>query len=147
MSKFSLPEALAPDLLTRLQQRFHPWPLIKDWDLTIDGVSPGTAAMSLRPGPRTVNAGRGNLNGGVLATMADMVGAIALSTAFDGRMCFATSDLHVRYLEPALGITLATAQVVRLSRTGAVVEARLEARGEVVVLATMHFAIKPRLEG
>jgi uncharacterized protein (TIGR00369 family) len=147
MVKPVIPEALAPDLLARLQARFHPWPLIKDWDLTIDEVDPGEALMRLKPGPRTMNGARGNVNGGVLATMADMVGALALSTAFDGAMPFATSDLHVRYLEPAIGPLEARAQVVRLSRSGAVVESRIEAKGKLVVLATMNFAIKPKLEG
>ena len=147
MPKPVLPEVLAPDLLTRLQDRFHPWPLLKDWDLTIDAVAPGTAELSLRPGPATVNGARGNLNGGVLATMADMVGALALSTAFDGKMPFATSDLHVRYLEPALGPAVATASVLRLSRSGAVVETRIRCGRTLVVAATMHFSIKPGLAG
>jgi uncharacterized protein (TIGR00369 family) len=146
MPKPVIPEVLAPDLLARLQARFHPWPLIKDWDLSIDEVAPGEAVMRLKPGPRTVNGARGNVNGGVLATMADMVGALALSTAFDGKMPFATSDLHVRYLEPAVGPTEARAQVVRLSARGAVVEARLHAKGQLVVLATMNFAIRSRIE-
>jgi uncharacterized protein (TIGR00369 family) len=147
MAKPVIPEAVAPDLLARLQARFHPWPVIKDWDLTIDAVAPGEATMSLRPGPRTMNGARGNVNGGVLATMADMVGALALCTAFDGAMPFATSDLHVRYLEPAVGPTIAKAQVVRLSRRGAIVEARIEAKQQLVVLATMNFAIKAKLDG
>ncbi|HJV89671.1 MAG TPA: PaaI family thioesterase [Holophagaceae bacterium] len=147
MAKPVLPSAVAPDLLARLQERFHPWPLLQDWDLTIDGVAPGAAELSLRPGPRTVNGRRGNLNGGVLATMADMVGAMALSTAFDGAMPFATSDLHVRYLEPALGPAVATASVLRLSRAGAVVEARIHCADKLVVAATMNFSIKPNLAG
>ena len=147
MAKPVIPSTLAPDLLARLQARFHPWPLIKDWDLTIDEVSPGSALMRLKPGPRTTNSSRGNINGGVLATMVDMVGAVALSTAFDGLMPFATSDLHVRYLEPAIGPAVATATVLRLSRAGAVVEARVHCAEKVVVVATMNFSIKPNLPG
>lgn len=147
MPKPAIPTALAADLLGRLQDRFHPWPLIKDWDLTIDEVAPGSALMRLKPGPRTTNSSRGNINGGVLATMVDMVGAVALSTAFDGLMPFATSDLHVRYLEPALGPAVATATVLRLSRTGAVVEARVHCAEKLVVAATMNFSIKPNLPG
>ncbi len=147
MPKPTLPAVLASDLLARLQDRFHPWPLIKDWDLTIDEVAPGTALMRLKPGPRTTNGGRGNVNGGVLATMVDMVGAVALSTAFDGAMPFATSDLHVRYLEPAMGPAVATAAVLRLSRAGAVVEARVHCADKLVVAATMNFSIKPNLPG
>ena len=147
MAKPVLPPAVASDLLERLQARVHPWPLIKDWDLTIDEVGPGTALIRLKPGPRTTNSSRGNINGGVLATMVDMVGAVALSSAFDGLMPFATSDLHVRYLEPAIGPAVATATVLRLSRAGAVVEARVHCADKLVVAATMNFSIKPNLPG
>ena len=93
-----IPETLAPDLTERLRARFHPWELIKDWGLTVESTEPGGAIMRLLPTKAVLNSSRGIVNGGVLATMADMVGAMALSTAFDGAMPFATSDLHIRYL-------------------------------------------------
>jgi uncharacterized protein (TIGR00369 family) len=147
MAKPRIPDALAPDLLERLRARFHPWPLISGWNLTIEGVAPGQAEMVLQPGPSVVNGPRGNVNGGVLATMADMVSALALSTAFDGLMPFATSDLHIRYLEPARGETRAEASVVRISARGAVTECRIRCGGAVVGLCTAHFAIRPNLPG
>ncbi len=147
MAKPRIPEALAPDLLERLRARFHPWPLISGWNLSIDAVSPGRAQMLLKPGPAVVNGPRGNVNGGVLATIADMVSALALSTAFDGLMPFATSDLHIRYLEPARGETRAEAAVIRLSARGGVTECRLYCGATIVSLCTAHFAIKPNLPG
>jgi hypothetical protein len=35
MAKPQIPESLAPDLLERLRVRFHPWPLISGWGLTV----------------------------------------------------------------------------------------------------------------
>jgi len=142
-----IPETLAPDLLERVRARFYPWPLIKDWGLTITELSPGRAEMQLEARPPVVNGARGNVTGGVLATMADVTSALALSTAFDGAMPFATSDLHIRYLEPAFGLTVARAEVVRLSARGAVLECRILANGEVAALSTAHFAIRKGFTG
>ena len=86
MPKPHLPETLAPDLLERLRTRFHPWELIRDWGLTLDSVEPGRAVMRLVPSRCVVNGPRGNVNGGVLASMADLTGAVAVSTAFDSGM-------------------------------------------------------------
>ena len=142
MAKLAIPETLAPDLLERLRARFHPWPLISDWGLTIEAAAPGLATMRLVPTKAVLNGTRGNVNGGVLATMADMVGALALSTAFDGAMPFATSDLHIRYLEPAKGEVLGQGKVIRFSDRGAIVECRLTCGDHLVALATANFAIK-----
>ena len=141
----SIPDVLPPDLLDRVRARFHPWPLIRDWGLLIADLSPGRAEMRLQAIPQVINGPRGNVNGGVLATMADMTSALALCTAFDGAMPFATSDLHIRYLEPALGDVVAQAEVVRLSARGAVLECRLYSRGQVAALCTAHFTIRKGL--
>ena len=142
-----IPDELAPDLLDRVRARFGPWPLIREWGLLIEGLEPGKARISLEAKPPVINGGRGNLNGGVLASMADIASALALSTAFDGAMPFATSDLHIRYLEPAFGLVTALAEVVRLSARGAVLECRILAKDEVVALSTAHFTIKRGLPG
>lgn len=147
MPKPQFPEALPPDLLERLRARFHPWPLISGWGLTIESVAPGEAVMVLRPTKTVINGSRGNVNGGVLATVADMVSALALSTAFDGAMPFATSDLHIRYLEPARGEVRAEAQVVRISGRSGILECRLSCGDHLVALSTANFAIKPGLGG
>ncbi|NWJ41579.1 MAG: PaaI family thioesterase [Geothrix sp.] len=142
MAKPQIPETLAPDLLDRLRARFHPWPLISGWGLTIESVDPGRAVMVLTPTKTVINGARGTVNGGVLATVADMVSALALSTAFDGAMPFATSDLHVRYLEPAKGEVRAEGKVIRFSGRGAILECRLTCGDHLVTLATANFAIR-----
>ncbi len=147
MPRPRIPETLAPDLLERLRARFHPWPLIKDWGLVIDRVTPGEAVMRLTPTRVVLNGTRGTVNGGVLATLADMVGALAVSTAFDGAMPFATSDLHIRYLEPARGEVVGEARVLRFSARGALVECRLTCGSTLVSLCTANFAIKHGIGG
>ena len=147
MARPHLPESLAPDLLERLRARFHPWELIKDWGLTIDAAEPGVAIMRLHPTKAVLNGTRGVVNGGVLATMADMTGALAVSTAFDGAMPFATSDLHIRYLEPAKGEVVGEGRVLRFSGRSAIVECRLLCGDHLVALCTANFAIKQGLGG
>lgn len=132
---------LAPDLLERLRARFADYPLIQGWQVVIDAVEPGLARMALGPSPLVLNL-MGSVNGGVQATLADMVCAVALSTAFDGAMPFATSDLHIRYLEPAMGEVVAEAEVVRLSPRSAIIECKLRCKDTVVALCTTHFSIK-----
>ena len=147
MSPLQIPAVLAPDLLERVRARFAPWPLIQDWDMTFEEMEPGKATLKLRPNQHTVNGPRGNVNGGVLATVADMTCALALCTVFDGLMPFATQDLHIRYLEPAKGVVIGKAEVVRLSKRGAMLECRLMCGHHMVAHCTAHFSIKPNLPG
>lgn len=142
-----LPERLAPDLLERVRTRFEHWPVTDGLGLVVEGLEPGQARIRLPLSPRVQNGPRGNMNGGWLANLADMACAFALCTAFDGLMPFATSDLHYRYLEPALGPVSADAIVVRLSKSSAVLECRLTCGEALIGFATANFAIKPNLRG
>lgn len=146
MAKPQLPEALAPDLQERLRVRFAPFPLTRDWDLDLVSVAPGRARLRLGPTPATTNEDGRFVNGGVLATIADMACALALCTAFNGAMPFVTSDLHIRYLDPAEGEVHAEAAVLRISTRSAVLECHLSCPLGVVAICTAHFTIKPRLD-
>jgi acyl-coenzyme A thioesterase PaaI-like protein len=146
MVKTRSPHAVAPDLLNRVRERFRDFPLTRDWLLSIDGLQPGKAQLTLIPSERTVNGAGGVVNGGVLATLADIGCAMALSTYFDGRMPFATSDLHIRYLEPADTRVVVEAAVIRASLRSAILECRLLCDGRIVGLCTAHFTIKIRPE-
>lgn len=141
MTTLKLPQTLATDLLDRLEARLAPFPLIDGWGVEIRELQPGKAVVAAGPSPRMVNPGGDLVNGGAVATLADMACALALCTAFDGRMPFATSDLHIRYLERAQGALTVEAQVVRLSARGAVIESRVHNDAGVVALCTCHFAI------
>lgn len=146
MVKTRSPHAIAPDLLDRVRNRFGDFPLTRDWQLSIDALLPGGAELSLVPGERTVNGSSGVVNGGVLATLADIGCAMALSTYFDGRMPFATSDLHIRYLEPADARVVVRASVLRASQRSAILECQLLCGGRLVGLCTAHFTIKVKTE-
>lgn len=136
-----IPAQVASDLLQRLRTRFSTYPLIQGWGVSIEAVEPGRASLRLGFSGVVQNL-MGTVNGGVQATLADMTCAVALCTAFDGAMPFATSDLHIRYLEPAAGELVAEAEVVRLSARGAVIECRLKCGSSVVALCTTHFAVR-----
>lgn len=144
MFKSKSPTELAPDLLERLKERFGGFPLTRDWDLTIEAVGLGTARMGMVPNAHTTNGPTGSVNGGVLATLADMTCALALCTGFDGRMPFATSDLHIRYLDPANGPLAIEATVVRAGLRSAILECRILCAERIVALCTAHFTIKLR---
>ena len=124
--------------------RFGDFPLTRNWLLSIDHLGQGQATVGLEPNEVVCNGPSGVVNGGVLATLADMTCAFALSTGFDGRMPFATSDLHIRYLDPADSHITAEATVIRASLRSAVLECRLSCQGRVVALCTAHFTIKLR---
>lgn len=143
MIKPRIPAQIAPDLLERLRARFAPFPLIQGWGVSIEKVEPGRAFLRLGTSPVVLNL-HGTVNGGVQATLADMACAVALCTAFDGAMPFATADLQIRYLEPAAGELLAEAEVLRLSARSAVLQAKLACGGNVVALCTSHFVVKSK---
>ncbi|MCE1228081.1 MAG: PaaI family thioesterase [Firmicutes bacterium] len=142
MAKPTFPDRLAADLASRLEQRFGSFPLIEGWGLTITALNPGLATLRIEATPRTTNPSGGFINGGVLASLADMASAVALCTAFDGQMPFVTADLAIRYLEPALGAVEAEAQVVRLSSRSAVISCELRCKGDTAALCTSHFTLK-----
>ena len=144
MIRTRLQHTLAPDLLDRVRTRCQDFPLTRDWLLTIEALHPGQASLLLLASERTTNGPAGVVNGGVLATLADIACAVALSTYFDGKMPFATSDLHIRYLEPAEERVVVEAAVIRASLRSAILECRLLCAGRIVGLATAHFTIKQR---
>lgn len=144
MVKTRAPKELAPDLLQRVKARFGAFPLIQGWGLAIDALEPGRALLSMAPSAATTNGPAGVVNGGVLATLADLACALALATGFDGRMPFATSDLQIRYLEPVTERLALEATVIRSSPRNAVTECRILCGANVMCLATAHFIIKAR---
>lgn len=146
MPKSNSHAPLAPNLLERVQAKFAHWPVIDGLGLEVLELRSGWARVRLPLSPRVLNGTRGNMNGGWIANLADITCAFALSTHFDGAMPFATSDLHTRYLEPAMEALEAEAQVVRKSRNSAVMECRMYCGTVMVAFATAHFAIRPKLK-
>ena len=141
MAKPEIPPKISPDLLDRLTKRFADFPLFQGWDLSIEALGPGTATLRVGSSEKVRNT-VGNVHGGVQAALADSACALALCTAFDGAMPFSTSDMHIRFLEPASGPLLADAEILRLSARSSVLECRLRCAGQVVALCTAHFTLR-----
>lgn len=141
MTKPLIPQKIAPDLLDRLKQRFGPFPLFQGWELTIESVAPGKATLRVGYSEKVRNT-KGNVHGGVQAAVADSACALALSTVFDGAMPFSTSDMHIRFLEPASGPMFAEAEILRLSARSSVLECKLKCDGQMVALCTTHFTLR-----
>jgi len=144
MASITLPDTLPADLPARLAAQMAPFRLIEGWGVQLEDLAPGQAVLRAGPSEVLLNPGTETVNGGVLATLADMACALALCTAFGGEMPFATSDLHIRYLEPAQGAVRVEARVIRLSNRGSVLECTLTSGDEAVALCTCHFALHLR---
>lgn len=142
MQKPLLPDRIAADLPDRLRERFAQFGVVEGWGLEILEMGPGRAVARIRAGERTANPDGEIINGGVLAALGDMCSALALSTAFDGAMPFVTSDMNIRYLEPARGDVEAEATVLRLSYRSAVIACEFRCGDKVAALCTSHFAVK-----
>jgi uncharacterized protein (TIGR00369 family) len=143
MLRPEIPPSLAPDLHIRLKDRFQNFPLFQGWGLSIDSLEPGQAVLKAKDSEKIRNT-VGMIHGGAQAAIADSACALALCTVFDGAMPFSTSDMHIRFLEPASGTLTAQAGVLRLSARSAILECRLSCGGQVVALCTAHFALKSR---
>ena len=86
---------LAPDLLERLRKRLASSPALQWLRPTLEELELDACVLKLAYRPELTN-GSGAVHGGVLATLADTAVAFALSTNFDGKMGFATSDMSRR---------------------------------------------------
>ncbi len=142
MLKPQLSDLFAADLPDRLRARFARFGVVEGWGLEILEMGPGRALLRIRANDRTSNPGGEIINGGVLAALGDMTSALALSTAFDGAMPFVTSDLNIRYLEPARGDVEAEATVLRLSTRSAIIACEIRCGEETAAICTSHFAVK-----
>jgi len=103
---------LAPDLLERQRARLAAAPALAWLQASLEELEPDYAVVKL-PYRRELTNGSGTIHGGVLATLADTAVAFALSTSFDGKMGFATSDMTIHFLRRARGDVWARARIVK----------------------------------
>jgi len=87
----------------------------------------------------TLDEGKGSVHGGVAATLIDTACGFSLRGTFDdpGKANLTTTDLDVKYLRPATGDLVATAEVVRAGGSVGVSRATVESEyeGETVEVA------------
>ena len=113
--------------------------------LTLRDADPGGAdlAMTLDVDPRLTNP-RGGLQGGLVATLADIAAGRALLAVIPTGHHLATADLNIHYLRSvSVGPARAEATVVRLGRTLAVVRVDVTdaGTGELAAICNLAFSV------
>jgi uncharacterized protein (TIGR00369 family) len=103
--------------------------------------------MEMEITPRVVNSS-GALQGGLLATLIDMVAGTCLLRADDRYVRSATSEMQISFLAGArIGPVRAVATVLRRGKRSAVVRVDVHDEGADhlhVAAATLSFAVTPR---
>ena len=116
-----------------------------DWrDVTVDGAD---WAMEMEVTPKVTNSS-GALQGGLLATLIDMVAGVSLLRGDAGYLRSATSEMQISFLDGArTGPVRAEAYILRRGYRSAVVRVDVYDVGADdlhVATATLSFAVKPR---
>lgn len=105
----------------------------------------GDLIVELPVAPHVVNT-NGGLQGGLLATLVDIVAGQRALEVIPPDTSVVTSDLSVRYLRPIrAGAARATSRIVYSGRRSLVMQVDIESPDrELAVVATVSFAIIPR---
>lgn len=103
---------VAPDLIDRLRARFEQRQSQRFLHFEIVRLELDEAHLAIEFLPQFDNGG-GSIHGGVLSMLADTAVACALSTNFDGRMGFATSNLSIHFLQRAKSRITAIARILK----------------------------------
>jgi uncharacterized protein (TIGR00369 family) len=103
---------IAPDLADRLRRRLASSPALQWLAPTLEELGLDHCVLGLKSRPELTN-GSPTIHGGVLATLADTAVAFALSTNFDGKMGFATTDLTIHFLRRAKTEVKARARILK----------------------------------
>lgn len=100
-----------------------------------DGEPAGRSKLRLDSRAELEN-GRGDIHGGVVASLLDAALAVAVRSAYSNGEGAATVSLTVNFLQPGRGSLIATGHVVRAGRTLASAEASVtDVSGRVVAHA------------
>lgn len=133
--------AIASDLIDRLRARFEANSVQQFLrfhlaDLALDRC---TMTVEFRP---DFNNGGGAIHGGILAALADTAVACALSTNFNGKMGFATSNLNIHFLRRAKSAVTAAARIIKKGNRVCVGQVEmLDAEGRLVATCTTDFIL------
>jgi uncharacterized protein (TIGR00369 family) len=116
--------------------------LFEQLELTEVPSAEGSVAMEMAVDERTVNTA-GGLQGGLIATMADVTAGQLAARATPFGHGIATTDLFIRYLRPIkVGPARAVARILRLGKRSVVIQVDVY-RGndeELCATATVNFA-------
>lgn len=137
----ALEPAIAADLIDRLRARFEGNSVQQFLrfhlaDLALDRC---TMTVEFRG---DFNNGGGAIHGGILAALADTAVACALSTNFNGKMGFATSNLNIHFLRRAKSAVTAEARIIKKGNQVCVGQVEMrDAEGKLVATCTTDFIL------
>jgi uncharacterized protein (TIGR00369 family) len=109
-------------------------------DVAVDGVD---LAIEIETGPHLANS-RGALQGGLIATLIDIVGGRLALQGLPSLQSIATSDLTVHYLAPVVvGPARAQGRVLRRGRRSVVIAVEVHDVGadRLAAVSTIAFAV------
>ncbi|HUO85590.1 MAG TPA: PaaI family thioesterase [Thermoanaerobaculia bacterium] len=144
--------ALSADFEQRLAARFRDRPIYRFLEFELLLIELDRCVVAIDFHERFDNGG-GTIHGGVLCMLADTAVACALSTNFDGRMGFATSNLNIHFLRRARGRIVADARIIKKGSTVCVGSVDMtDDAGALVASITCDFILTtsklpPRSEG
>lgn len=118
--------------------------LLRELDMYEVPTPIGADAAMAMPVHAAVTNPRGGLQGGLLATLIDVVAGRAAHLRAGPGTSTPTADLHIRYLSPVTaGPAIAVARLVRQGRSQMIYEVTVhdEGRGVLAATATLCFAV------
>lgn len=98
---------------------WHALPLCRELDIRIEAVERGYARLAVHRNNRSVGGVRNSINGGVLATLAEVAAHVCLGTVLEpGGRIERTQDVSISYASSATAErTVAEARMLRVGRT------------------------------
>jgi uncharacterized protein (TIGR00369 family) len=130
-----------PHLIDRLRERFEHAPAQKVVGIEVIALALDYAELAV-DFKTVVDNGGGAIHGGVLAMLADSAVACALSTNFNGKMGFATSNLNIHFLRRAKSRVVAKARIVKKGNTVCVGQVDIEDEaGTLVATCSCDFVL------
>jgi acyl-CoA thioesterase len=131
--------SVSPDLIDRLRRRLERSPAQHGLEIVSLELDSCELALDFL---HNYDNGNGSIHGGVLAMLADTAVACALSTNFDGKMGFATSNLNIHFLRKATTRVVAKARIVKKGRTVCVGHVDIyDAHDQIVATCTTDFIL------
>ena len=131
-----------PLTIQALGRKFHFSNTARQFGFRLEKAEVGRAKLRMKVQPRHMQI-HGVVHGGVLASLADTAGGLALYLALPRGSRAATVEMKINFLEPVhSGVVFAEAQILRQGKYLAVVECNLtDDRGRMVGKALMTFSI------
>ena len=116
-------------------------PFYEHLGLELQSIGDGKCAVHL-PYAKAFGNARGEVHGGIVASLLDITMSQALRTAIEGTADVATITITVSYLQPAVGVLKCTSATVRAGRSVGFVEGEVtDEKGHAVCRAVGTFRV------